>query len=176
MPTLLLPDLDPDGENAENAEARDKLLDGLQATGHITIRRANLITTYSPAVVALLAEYGEILGDIPLSPEPAPEPAPHPQPGPPPADYQYAGNTHQIIHENYTANPPADPDPNSEITYTDIATGQVYTVGTIRQMLRYGKIHTGQQFYHSQKGLMSARVGPGYKMKLYVMPKQENLP
>ncbi|NUM44836.1 MAG: hypothetical protein HUU38_09010 [Anaerolineales bacterium] len=162
MPTILLP------LPTENSPILS-LLAALDENGFAELTDAIILTTDSPHVVTLLAAYGRILpdennkstnhtggGKTTMPPEPTPDPLAIP-----------------LVHVKK-----ARPDPEGEgeeITYTNVATGEVHTVGAIRQMLRFGRVESGQEFYHSKKGLMVARVGPGYKMKLYVVPKPDSL-
>lgn len=176
MTTLIIP-LD---KPPQEIEPVTHLVAALADAELLTVRPANLITTDDPHVAALLERYAQLVPEhspstVLTSPDmliarasalpPVLLEHPH-QPAPiPPVRVKKAvpvsenGNTEDAEAE--------------EITYTNVATGEVHTAGAIRQMLRFGRIESGQEFYHSKKGLMVARVGPGYKMKLYVVPKPE---
>lgn len=143
------------------------LLNALYKAGLCSLEPAVLLTTEDEHVAALIAKLGgetfytgggdttvDVLLITPVEVVAAPVASP----------VVDEGNETQ---EGQDAGP--DVPEKEEITYTDVATGQVHTVGAIRQMLRFKRVGIGQQFDHPKKGRLIAEEGADGKIQLVRM-------
>lgn len=127
--------------DTETADTLLTLLDGLKAANLCTYCAPLLVTTDDPHAAAILARYGKLLPNgkppapQPVIPEPLPELAPEPE-----------GTEDPTI-------------------YTNPLTGEVISLGSMRQLLRFKRLNPKERFVSNKKGLMEVRdFGGKYKL------------
>lgn len=126
------------------------LLDGFRAANLVTTCAPILVTTDDPHVIAILTRYGKLLPNGKTNGHPQPEPHPEPRP-------------------ELAPQPDEDGEKGTETPtfFTNPLTGEIITLGSMRQLLRFKRLNPKERFISNKKGLMEVRdFGGKYKLSV----------